>query len=411
MADYNTTTAQAIASSGGYVSTLLGTIMPLVPIVLPYLAVLFLIYRRLLLSVLSLVAALCVSPTKLPPLTSSEAVKHALNGYGTWIYAHVGPITATFTVLLAFGLYVTKEIRHDFRAEVVRSLHKSGKSVQEAADDHGVSESALRSWDSGGTGGVAVTLFLAVSASALLLPYFWYIYPVPRTLSYYKALVAQPWLPPERVTAESGSAVIGYVLSASDTWVTILNARTRTIQYYPAAQVTGRLVCQLGSDDLGASTSSALLPLFKATNAKLPPCLASSSRSIVSNTPQPLASEWTARNATTASASFHRVEGLGPLTACGTDLATATLSVELSGGPAGFRIKVDGAGIMKPRAIRFVPVGAHDSFSFTFIERLDQSRQDSRHTFIVEWRSPTRAATTLERATLLLHYQTGAPGC
>jgi hypothetical protein len=411
VADYNTTTAQAIASSGGYVNTLLGTIMPLVPIVLPYLAVLFLIYRRLVLSVLSFLAALCVSPTKLPPLTSSKAFKLALNGYGTWIFAHVGLITATFVVLLGIGLYVTKEIRSSFRAEVVRSLHKSGKSVHQAADDHGVSESALRSWADGGTGGVAVTLFLAVSASALLLPYFWYIYPVPRTLSYYKALVAQPWLPPERITAESGSPVIGYVLSASDTWVTILNARTRTIQYDPAAQVTSRLVCQLPSGNLGASTSSALVPLFKATNSKLPPCLAPTSRGIPSTMPQPLTSEWTVRNVTTASAGFHRLDGLGPLTACETNLATATLSVELSGAPAGFRIKVDGGRLMRPGAIRFVPVGTHDSFSFTFTARLGASRQNNRRTFIVEWRSPTRTATTLERATLLLQYQTGSPGC
>jgi len=42
VADYNPATAAGIVSSGGYVDTLLGTIIPLVPIFTPYLALLLL---------------------------------------------------------------------------------------------------------------------------------------------------------------------------------------------------------------------------------------------------------------------------------------------------------------------------------------------------------------------------------
>jgi phosphoglycerol transferase MdoB-like AlkP superfamily enzyme len=38
ISDYNTATASAIVSSSGYVNTLLGTIIPLIPIIMPYLA-------------------------------------------------------------------------------------------------------------------------------------------------------------------------------------------------------------------------------------------------------------------------------------------------------------------------------------------------------------------------------------
>jgi hypothetical protein len=409
--NYNTTTAQAIASSGGYVNTLLGTIMPLVPIGLPYLAVLFLIYRRFLLSALSFAAAICVSPTRLAPLTSRRALHNALDGYLTWIQTHGKVIGVTFAVLLVFGLYVTKEIRSSFRAEVVKSYRTSGKSVHEAAHEHGVAEGDLRSWAHGGTGSVALALVLVVAASALLLPYFWYIYPVPRTLSYYKALVAQPWLPPERITAGSGAPLVGYVLSASDTWVTILDARTRTIRYDRADQVTGRLVCQLNSDGLTGLANSALFPLFKAKTSQLPPCFSQGARPNSNTMPQAVASESTATSETTSSGNFQPFESLSPLKVCASNLADATLSVELSGSPAGFRIQVDGGPFMGPGPVRFVPAGTLDSFSFTFAKALRPSGSSDHHTFVVEWRSPTHAATTLRRATLVLQYQAGSAGC
>ena len=75
VADYNTTTATAIASSGGYVNTLLGTVIPLVPIILPYLAIVLLIFRRFVLSTLTFGATLLVSPTRLAPLTALNSLK------------------------------------------------------------------------------------------------------------------------------------------------------------------------------------------------------------------------------------------------------------------------------------------------------------------------------------------------
>src|SRR5215469_4076908 len=51
VADYNTTTALAIASSGGYVNTLFGTIIPLVPIFLPYVALGLLFSDRVILAI------------------------------------------------------------------------------------------------------------------------------------------------------------------------------------------------------------------------------------------------------------------------------------------------------------------------------------------------------------------------
>lgn len=50
--NYNIATALAVASSGGYVSTLLGTVLPIVPVLLPYLALALLFFNRALLGVI-----------------------------------------------------------------------------------------------------------------------------------------------------------------------------------------------------------------------------------------------------------------------------------------------------------------------------------------------------------------------
>jgi len=123
------------------------------------------------------------------------------------------------------------------------------------------------------------------------------------------------------------------------------------------------------------------------------------------------ASRWTTTRASTSSAAFEPVAGLSGLRICTLYQVTATLSVALRGAPAGFQIRVDGGGLMRPGAVRFVPAGRHASFSFTFLQSVGPFEDNDHHTFDVEWRSPTRATTTLERATFNLQYQRGTHRC
>lgn len=62
VAKFNTTTAVTIASSGGFINTLLGTVIPLVPIFMPYLALFLLLLRRFLLSIMTFVFAAFITP-------------------------------------------------------------------------------------------------------------------------------------------------------------------------------------------------------------------------------------------------------------------------------------------------------------------------------------------------------------
>lgn len=65
VADDRPSTAIAIASSGGYVNTLLGTLIPILPIFIPYIALIFLFFRRFLLSAVSFLAAAFISPAQI----------------------------------------------------------------------------------------------------------------------------------------------------------------------------------------------------------------------------------------------------------------------------------------------------------------------------------------------------------
>ena len=116
------------------------------------------------------------------------------------------------------------------------------------------------------------------------------------------------------------------------------------------------------------------------------------------------ASRRTTSTVTTSSTTFRPIPGLSGLSICALNQVTASLSVELNGPPAGFQIRVDGDGLMPPGAVQFVPAGAHDSFSFTFMRGVSPFENNDHHVFDVEWRSPTAATTTLERDTFNLYF-------
>jgi hypothetical protein len=67
VSNYNTTTAVTIAASGGYVNTLLGSIIPLIPVFAPYLALILLLFRRFILSIIVFIFAAFITPTPIQP--------------------------------------------------------------------------------------------------------------------------------------------------------------------------------------------------------------------------------------------------------------------------------------------------------------------------------------------------------
>src|SRR5262249_5236264 len=106
ISDYNTTTATTIAASGGYVNTLLGTVMPLVPVFLPYFALALLLFKRFILSALTFGAALLISPTRLAPITAFGALKADWARIVALFHAHMRMAIILLIIILILDIFL-----------------------------------------------------------------------------------------------------------------------------------------------------------------------------------------------------------------------------------------------------------------------------------------------------------------
>lgn len=367
ISDYNTTTATTIAASGGYVNTLLGTVMPLVPIFLPYFALVLLLFGRFVLSALAFGAAVLISPTRLAPITALSTLQtdwaHAIKLF----HQHMFGVLVILVIALAI--------------DVALFFYAYGPGL--------------------------TPLLLAVAATFLLAPYIYFVYPFPHAPIYYETYLREPWLPPEQLALKSGDEITGYVLSSDVDWTIVLVAKSRTIQYYSTDDVRSRLVCQLGR----ASRLYPLIRLVHAHHTHLPPCGAPTILAEPSAQSGRQTRQWTAKTAVTSSQRFHPLPGLSELHFCAANQALAELKVRLKGASAGFRIEVDRSGSMAPGAVRFIPKAKHSSFSLAFVRRLPGSPKGGPHTVSVEWRSPTGRIVELRHATLSLRYRASPARC
>lgn len=205
ISDYNPATASTIVSSGSYIDTLLGTVIPLVSILMPYFALVLLFFNRVIVSLLAFLAAALVSPT---PITLSGAAHIAYKDWRLlldWAHKHISIVMISGIVLLLLLLAVLA-----------------------------------------GPGFYALLKTAAPIASLLLIPFIFIIYPMPlnNNSNYYSDLIRQPWLPAVRITLYSGQPVVGYILSTDDKWFTVLVANSRRVRYIHAGNVAKRRVCQ-----------------------------------------------------------------------------------------------------------------------------------------------------------------------
>ncbi len=204
ISDYNTATASAIVSSSGYLNTLLGTLIPLIPLIMPYLALILLFFNRVIPGILALVATAFISPVAAAsrPAIAGLAVKD----WHQIINSHTNAVIGLLAVVVAFLLLI----------------------------------------ELAGVGFNACMRTIATIACIALIPTIARLYPLPFNNDFYTQLVRQPWLPAETFTLSSGQKMVGYSLSDDGTWTEILLDDTRTIHFYPASDVGGRQICQIG---------------------------------------------------------------------------------------------------------------------------------------------------------------------
>lgn len=240
---YNPATALAILSSGGYINTLLGTIMPMVPIFMPYLALLLLFFNRVIPSILAFFAAALISPTAI----SGSAFAMAGRDWHL-IFTGSGMRNAVMIILaIPFALFLLTELA-----------------------------------------GFELTVFIrtvGTVATIAFLPLILQLYPLPVNNSFYADLVRQPWLPAETFTLTSHQKVTGYSLASSGSWFEVLLDDNRTIRYYPASDIANQQVCLIQEATRGQ-------PLIKLAPAHttVPPCMPPSpiSRNVLAHWPPPI---------------------------------------------------------------------------------------------------------------------------
>jgi hypothetical protein len=284
VANYNTTTAITIASSGGYINAFLGSVIPLVPVFAPYLALLFLLLRRWLLSVVVFIFAAFITPTATSLLQLqrfAEARWHTLLlGWYKTVPAITGTNRIDSVIILAilFALLVRplwayhRSVLEAAAATafivVLVALLFTGSSRQLpvnlrlASAGEGKVEHQVLSFTAGyrplAIGILLVILLLAwanrifphilaivvaLVAAVALLPYVYNAYPLPQGRSYYSEVLHELWLPAEKIVTHSGHVYYGYILTSDPSWDTVL-LTSRRIVYLHEGDVVSRSVCQ-----------------------------------------------------------------------------------------------------------------------------------------------------------------------
>jgi hypothetical protein len=232
ISNYNVTTAVTVAESGGYVNTFLGSLIPLVPVLLPYLALVFLAFRRFILCAFAIVGTALISPVVVRPsvLTLGYFDNYWVSTFHS-MYGHVNEALSAIALAILIGGLILPW--RDFTGWVY----------------------------------TLVTAVWACVAFIALLPYLLIAYP-PSSESFYASYLRQPWLTAEQITVHPSEIYQGYVLASDDQWMTVLLYQSRTIAYFRADSVTARIVCEPPVKP----SPSPLIRLIDAKSPSLPGC-------------------------------------------------------------------------------------------------------------------------------------------
>jgi hypothetical protein len=207
ISNYNPVIASAIVSSGGYVNALFGTVIPLVPIFMPYIALALLFFKRVIPGILAFLATALISPI--------YPSRHAV-------------------------LQVAKKNWQQLLNELNSHSQHMGSFLLLSIP------AALLLTAAAAMGYTAFFKTIATLASLILIPFVAHFYPLPHNNNFYAEQLREPWLPAETITLSSHEQVIGYVLSGDGDWLEVLISNNRQVIYYHAVEIVNRQICQTG---------------------------------------------------------------------------------------------------------------------------------------------------------------------
>ena len=112
----------------------------------------------------------------------------------------------------------------------------------------------------------------------------------------------------------------------------------------------------------------------------------------------------------TSTSAWTDVPGMtvGPICAAGG--VSATLSVNLKGAQAGFRVQVDSGATMRPGPAYWHATTDSNAFSFTFVSLVGEFEGSASHAFNLQWRAPSGTAQMLRGDLRLIYLDPGTCG-
>ncbi|MBW0103661.1 hypothetical protein [Pseudonocardia sp. KRD291] len=242
--NYDTTSAVALASGGGLVETLIGTVIPLLPPYLPVATIFFLVNRNGQLAAISAALTIIISPAYVDigaglrstwdDLKQLWVLLWARDWSALWESQRLVVVVAGIAAILGLIWWVRSLTGWQF----VRRL-------------------------------TVVIAVVPIVASGML--FVDAVYRVPFDVNYLSRVARTPWTPAEIVTTRTGQIGVVYVMSISNGWFVVMRNFDRSIEYVKADQVTARRVCAVYDE-------TEPLPLIIPRGARqhtAPPCLPS----------------------------------------------------------------------------------------------------------------------------------------
>jgi hypothetical protein len=258
VANYDTETALTIERLGGPTDTILGTTIPLLPLLLPLLVIILLVVRQWWIAAVAAVSCLLVAQAAHTDLSWLQVARLAWGGLVSYAYGMFGG--EKLRELCVAADPVCRSYPSPFRW-AWPPIRLSGTIVAErpllsllilgamlaAILGIGVdlTEGTAAAW--GYT--LAARFFLAIFVPivvALGFSAFSAIYPIPpRDNGIWMASLHRPWLPPEIITLTDGTSTVAYLLGEKDGWKALMIDRGREIRYVTPLAIRTRQVCSL----------------------------------------------------------------------------------------------------------------------------------------------------------------------
>jgi hypothetical protein len=293
VANYNSDTAVTMIRVGGSLDTVLGSVVPLLPVLLPSLTLALLVFRERYAAIVAAVCSLLVAIVS-PDYRSWSGIPERATDRFLWVFLWFARVVPDWASRWLYGLndklqpHLPKGFREHLSSTALQGHHRARSLSQllsveplfvtilivafilviaEVSIDVVKGEIRLPDGSVYRQGGWFENKFLNLGLKLARIPraigavvivgiafsLAASIYPIPPSDSgIWMQSLRRVWQPPERLSFGSGRQQVAYPLGIKDGWQVLLVERDRSILYVKPAEITARAVCDLGFHKRGS---------------------------------------------------------------------------------------------------------------------------------------------------------------